>query len=176
VHDVIDLRAEIVEECLFLLLLGGDDRRCGLLGDFAFLLELLHLIEGAVEDAGGVGPGSFDGADLFFEGGIEERVDDGVGGEFSVGEVAAAETPGSAGDLGGEVFFEDIEGFEGVMHIDDEEVVDILFSGLDVIGLSPKTGCDGVFTGGVKAFGCARSGAPGRVFSVGFYLSFCCHG
>jgi len=75
VHDVIDLRAEVVEECLFLLLLGGDYGRRGFLGDFAFLLELLHLIEGSVEDAGGVGSGSFDGADLFFKGRIEERVD-----------------------------------------------------------------------------------------------------
>ena len=75
VHDVIDLRAEVVEECLFLLLLGGDYGWRGFLGDFAFLLELLHLIEGSVEDAGRVGSGAFDGADLFFEGRIEERVD-----------------------------------------------------------------------------------------------------
>ena len=105
-----------------------------------------------MENAGGVRPCSFDGADPFFEGGVEERVDDGVCGEFSVGEVAAAQTPGGAGDLGGEVVFKDIDGFEGVVHVDDEEVVDFLFAGLDVIGLSPKTGCDGVFAGGVKAF------------------------
>jgi len=73
------------------------------------------------------------------------------------------------------VFFEDIDGFEGVVHIDDEEVVDFLFSGLDVIGLSPETGCDGVFTGGVKAFGAARSGRLGRVSSVRVDLCFCCH-
>jgi len=73
------------------------------------------------------------------------------------------------------VFFEDIDGFEGVVHIDDEEVVDFLFSGLDVIGLSPETGCDGVFTGGVESFGTPRSGRFGRVSSVRVDLCFCCH-
>ena len=178
VHDVVDLRAEVVEEFLFFLLRGGYDRRGflgGFLGGFAFLLELLHLVEGSVEDAGGVGSGPFDGADSFFECGVEEGVDYGVGGEFSVGEVAAAESPGGAGDLGGEVFFEDVDTFEGMVHVGDEKVVDFLFPGLDVIGLSPKTGCDGVFTRGVKPFSGARSGRLGRVTAVRVDLSFCCH-
>ena len=55
VHDVVDLRAEVVEEFLLFLLRGGYDRRGflgGFLGGFAFLLKLLHLVEGSVEDAG----------------------------------------------------------------------------------------------------------------------------
>ena len=125
VHDVVDLRAQVVEEFLFLLLRGGYDRRGflgGFLGGFAFLLKLLHLVEGSVEDAGGVGSSPFDGADSFFECGVEEGVDYGVGGEFSVGEVAAAESPGGAGDLGGEVFFDDVDTVEGMMRLGDEEL------------------------------------------------------
>ena len=122
-----------------------------------------------------MGSSPFDGADSFFECGVEEGVDYGVGGEFSVGEVAAAESPGGAGDLGGEVFFEDVDTFEGMVHVGDEKVVDFLFPGLDVIGLSPKTGCDGVAAGGVESFRAAGSGRFFRVLSVGVYLSFCCH-
>ena len=95
---------------------------------------------------------------------------------FSVGEVAAAQTPGGAGDLGGEVFFEDVDGFEGVVHIDDEHVVDFGLCGEDEICLSVQARCDGVAGGGVEPFGAVRSGAFGRIFSVGFHLSFCCHG
>ena len=73
------------------------------------------------------------------------------------------------------MFFENIDSLEGVMHIDDEEVVDFLLSGLDVIGLSPETCCDGVAAGGVESFSCARSGRLGRVTSVRVDLCFCCH-
>jgi len=41
---------------------------------------------------------------------------------FSVGEVAAAESPGGAGDLSGEVFFEDVDTVEGMMRLGDEEL------------------------------------------------------
>ena len=53
VHDVVDLRAQVVEEFLFFLLWGGDyRRRRGFLGFFAFLLKFGELVEGSVEDAG----------------------------------------------------------------------------------------------------------------------------
>jgi len=77
---------------------------------------------------------------------------------FSVGEVAAAESPGGAGDLSGEVFFENVYGFEGVVHVDDEEVVDFGLGGEDEIGLSVKAGCYGVAGGDVEPLGAVRSG------------------
>ena len=134
-HDGIDLRAEVVEELLFLLLLSGDHRDRFLL-TLAFLLKFADLVERSVEDAGGVRPCSFDGADALFLIEVEKRVDHAGCGDFSVDEVAAAHAPGCAGDLGGEVFFDAIDGLEGVLHVSDEEVVDFVLVGEDEIGVS----------------------------------------
>ena len=56
----------------------------------AFGLDFAELVEGTVEGVLGGGSGSFDGADLFFEHGVDEGVDDAAIGEVAVGEVAAA--------------------------------------------------------------------------------------
>ena len=114
VHDGIDLRAEVVEELLFLLLLSGNHRDRFLL-TLAFLLKFADLVERSVEDAGGVRPCSFHGADPLFLIEVEERVD-------------------HAGC--GEVFFDAVDGFEGVLHVSDEKVVDFVLIGEDEIGVS----------------------------------------
>ena len=75
----------------------------------------------------------------------------------------------------GEVFFENVDGFEGLVHVGDVEVVDFGLGGEDEIGLSVKAEGEGVAGGGVEPFRAVRSGGLGRVFSVGFYSSFCRH-
>ena len=82
-----------------------------------------------MEDAGGVGTGSFDGADLFFEGQVHERVESGVFRYVAVSDVAAAKTPGCAGDLGGEAFFDSVAGVAGFFEADAEEFVEVAFFG-----------------------------------------------
>ena len=129
-----------------------------------------------------MGSGSFDGADSFFEGGVEEGVDYGVRGEFSVGEVAAAEAPRGARDLDGEVFFDHVHGFErtfyfeGASHVGDEEVVDFGLFGEDEIVVSPEAVGYGVLGGGVMPFRGTGSGGLGRVTAVRVDLSFGGHG
>ena len=82
-----------------------------------------------MEDAGGVGSGSLDGADLFFEPGVEEGVENGMLRYVAVSDVAAAKTPGGAGDLGGEAFFDGVAGVAGFFEADAEEFVEVEFFG-----------------------------------------------
>ena len=99
----------------------------------ASLLEFFELVDASVEDAGGVGSGSFDGSDLFFEHGVEEGVEGGVFGNVSIGDVAAAKTPGGAGDFGGEAFFDGIAGVAGIFEAAAEVFVGVDFFGEDEI-------------------------------------------
>ena len=174
-HDGLDLGAEVVEEFLFFLLWGGDHGG-GFLLTLAFLLKFADLVEGAVEDAGGLRPCSLDGTDLLFLSEVQERVNCRVCGDVTVYKVAAAHAPGGAGDLGGEMFFNHIDGFEGLVHVGDEEVVDFLFAGLNKIGLGVKADGDGIAAGVEESFGGARSGGLSRVTAVGVDLCFGGHG
>ena len=81
----------------------------------------------------GGGSSSFDGAELFFIQGVEEGVEGGVAGDVAVGEVAAAETPGGAGDLVGEGVFEKAGGAEFLEHGVEEVFVEGGFVGEDKI-------------------------------------------
>ena len=58
----------------------------------------------------------------------------------------------------GEVFFENVDGFEGLVHVGDVEVVDFGLGGEDEISLSVEAGCDGVAGGDVEPLGAVRSG------------------
>ena len=66
---------------------------------------------------------------MFFERGVEERFERGVFRYVAIGEVAAAETPCGAGDLGGEAFFDGVAGVAGFFEADAEEFVDVEFFG-----------------------------------------------
>ena len=77
----------------------------------------------------GVGSCSFDGANFFYEQGVDQRVEGGVAGDVAIGEVAAAETPGGAGDLGGEALFDGVGGIAAAVHVGNEELVDVGFFG-----------------------------------------------
>ena len=70
---------------------------------------------------------------MFFEHGVEERVEGGVLSYVSVDEVAATKAPGGAGDLGGEAFFDGVAGVAGFFEADAEEFVDVEFFGEDEI-------------------------------------------
>ena len=99
----------------------------------AFCLDFAELVEGTVEGVLGGGSGSFDGADLFFIHGVEEGFEGGVAGDVAVGEVAAAETPGGAGDLVGEGVFEEACGAEFPEHGVEEVFVEGGFVGEDEV-------------------------------------------
>jgi hypothetical protein len=170
VHDGLDLRVQIVEEFFFFCLGWRFRLRVGLcfrlgLGSrfralqlVAFFLELFELINSTVEDAGGVGTGSFDGADFFYEHGVEERVEGGVAGDVAIGEVAAAETPGGAGDLGGEALFDGVGGIAAAVHVGDEEVVDVGFFGENEVVKGVQTSGYSVAGGGLAPFLSLRPG------------------
>ena len=119
VHDAVEFLLDLLEE------FGS---KAG-----ALLLEFFELVESSVEDAGGVGTGSFYGADLFFQRGVEERFKSGVFRYVAVGDVAAAKTPGGVGDLGGEAFFDSVAGVAGFFEADAEEFVEVEFFGEDEV-------------------------------------------
>ena len=60
----------------------------------------------------GVGSCSFDGANFFYEQGVDQRVEGGV-----------------AGDLGGEALFDGVGGIAAAVHVGNEELVDVGFFG-----------------------------------------------
>jgi hypothetical protein len=70
---------------------------------------------------------------LFFQRGVEEGFEDGVFRYVAVGDVAAAKTPGGAGDLGGEAFFDGVDGVAGFFEADAEEFVEVEFFGEDEV-------------------------------------------
>jgi len=70
---------------------------------------------------------------LFFERGVEEGIEGGVLSDIAIGDVAAAKTPGGAGDLGGEAFFDGVGGVAGVFEAAAEELVGVDFFGEDEI-------------------------------------------
>jgi len=53
--------------------------------------------------------------------------------DVSIGEVAAAESPGGAGDLGGEAFFDSVAGVAGIFEASAEVFVGVEFFGEDEI-------------------------------------------
>ena len=50
-------------------------------------------------------------------------------GDFAIGEVAAAESPGGTGDFGGEAFFAGADGLAGSVYVQAEHAVDVAFVG-----------------------------------------------
>jgi len=151
VHDGLELAVQIVRELVFAAA-GFGFRLC------AVLLNLAELVQGAVEDAGGVGSCSFDGADLLFEGGVEERVGITLCGDVTVNQVAAAKSPGGAGDFGGEAFFDGVvRQVAGVVHVEAELAVGFGFFGENEVGLSVEAVFKAVAGGGGAAGFSARS-------------------
>jgi len=165
VHDGADVLLDSLEEVDFGFLFG-----LWRLHGEPVLLKFAELVEGAVEDAGGVGPGSFDGTDLRAEHGVEERIDGGVLGDVAVDEVAATESPRGAGDFRGEKFFDGVDGVAAALHVDAEHIVNFGFFGEDEIGLGVQAVGYGVARGGVVPFGGACSCGFFRVAAVGVDL------
>ncbi len=138
-------------------------------------LEFPELVDGAVEDAVGVGAGSLDGAALFFGGFVEHGVDIGVIGQVGFGGVAAAEAPGGSGDFGGEGLFEDAFGAEFPVKGFAEFFVEVALFGADVVGSGVEPEGEGVAgRGGFAGFGVGAGGEV-RILPVGVDLSVSGH-
>ena len=161
-------------------LVGVDEDGCILAAvhlvlDDAFGLQAAELIDAAVEEGVGGGPGAFDGADGLLFGFVEHGVAFGVVGELGFDGGTAAEAPGGSGDFGGEGFFEETFGVELGEEGFAEVFVEVALVGFDVVLTGVEAEDKGVAGGGGFAGFGAGSGREVCVEAIGFELGFGWH-